>query len=136
MQPFIYLFFALFLFATCSKEVVIIKDNKYYLTTNVWKPVSYFDGSVNVFEFCNTDDYFIFDTGNVATRFSGAIKCDPSETESLKALYTLSTDQKLITIQSSSSMTQLMQVTVDSTKLILHDPNFGGTTYTMNFVKK
>jgi hypothetical protein len=89
-------------FTSCKKDATFTET----LTSDTWLISSSTydeDGTgpiavVDALEACDKDDTFVFKSDNTLTISAGAIKCDPTDDATQTATWTLSADEKTITL--------------------------------------
>jgi hypothetical protein len=121
-------------FTSCKKDATFTET----LTENTWLiSSSTFDEdgtgpivATNVQDSCDIDNTFVFKADNTLTISDNAVKCDPTDPATQTAAWTLSADEKTITLVPTAFPIALVYTIVSFSdsqiKLTSVDP-FGGT---------
>jgi hypothetical protein len=132
-----FLGFALLLalaFSSCKKDATFtetLTDSKWSVTSSTFDE----DGTgpiaaTNVQDSCNIDDTFVFKADNTLTVTDNSIKCDPTDPATQTATWTLSADEKTITLIPTAFpiaiVYKIVSFSDSEIKLTGADP-FGGT---------
>ncbi|MBI1221623.1 MAG: hypothetical protein GC180_03380 [Bacteroidetes bacterium] len=90
---------------------------------------------LSTWDACDKDDLMTFHSNSTYTGDEGATKCDPGDSQTWTGAWTLSDDQKLLTIDGDASTIN----SISETKMTLSNSQaYGGVNYTITFtyVKK
>jgi hypothetical protein len=101
------------------------KSGKDILTSNSWKVSTYkINGEEIAIEDCQKDDYLTFAVNGTYTDFTGTLKCPGSIQTDFNGTWTLSLDEKTLTLTSFQGVLSLT-VEITEIKLVLTSSNNG-----------
>jgi len=121
MKSLYYFVLSMFLsiaFVSCQGDEET-KAGKDILTSNSWKVSSYkINGEEIALEDCQKDDYLTFAANGTYTDFRGTLKCPGEIQTDINGTWTLSQDEKLLTLTNYQGE-QAVIVEITESKLVL-----------------
>ena len=124
--------------ASCKKEVVLTPKD--HLTTGSWKLTAETTQGVESYSFrkaCEKDNFETYTAAGKFTFDEGASKCSPTDSQSDTSDYTLSADNKTITVKDATLGVNFDYTVLELTATILKTQvTFFGTTVVATYAKK
>jgi hypothetical protein len=114
-------------FSACKDD----EDNpsrREILTGSTWTVTARTSAGVaDTLEACETDDRIKFNTNGTAVTDQGAVKCDPTDPQTSSGTWSLSSDEKVLTLSEDGISIALNITSISSNKIQVSftDPIFG-----------